>query len=166
MLRAAAVDGRIGPGSIPAILQRPGLWSTVRWSAVSVPDAPAFPVWQCPGNGTVGDITSPSIKVHAGQVLLLDGWIRGGSPAPTAGAVNALALTFNAELGDTRWANVVNIPATALTDDWQFVRAVYAITNPLVTTVSMRISVRESILAGYIQMCGMRASIIGAMPAP
>ena len=165
-MRAAVADGRIGPGSIPVILQRPGLWSTVRWSAVSVPDAPAFPVWQCPGNGTVGDTTSPSIKVHAGQVLLLDGWVRAGSTIPSAGTLNALALTYNAELGNARWANLVKIPAATLTNSWRFVRTVYAITNPLVTTVSMRVSVRQDVPSGYVQMCGMRMSVIGAMPVP
>ena len=164
-MRAAAVDGRIGPGNIPAIWIGRGAWALNGWKSVSEPDAPAQPVYQGSGSGFVKDLASTYIKVKAGQVLAWSAWVRATTLGTTASWGTFLALTCKLENESLAYPSLAGWRINAYPTKWTLVRGFWTVPAGY-TRVLLRATLRNEHVDGTYQVCGLQLSIIGAMPVP
>ena len=159
-MRAAAADGRIGPGSIPAVVQGRGVWQMASWEEATALDAPAQPVWQtAPKNYEINAYqiyTQPSCQVR------MSCWARGLGIQGT-GAIFFLYIRNPANPGQYK---VGQIMTNAQTDTgWRFLTTLLAV-PPWTGPTDLMVSARSTASAGLIQVCGVQLSTIGTMPVP
>ena len=165
-MRAMAVDGRIGPGSIPAILQGRRNWSGPgQWVEESVPNAPDQPAWRVLGQGAVRDAPSAYVKVKPGQVISWSVWLRATTRGTSSAYLPFLAATASLENSQIAWLAFLSLVPASMPTAWTYYRGLWVVPASYVS-MSLRLTVRNKVADGAYQACGARLSIIGAMPAP
>lgn len=161
------MDGRIGPGSIPAILQGRRLWPapSSSWTAVDAPGAPDQPVWQAVGNGVLRDCQSQFAPVKPGQTLAWSIWLRALVAGTDAASFPFVALTTKRTTGVDGYPTLLYLTPMSIPAAWTYYQGTFVVPAD-VLSVAARPTVRETVTAGVYQVCGARLSIVGAMPVP
>lgn len=156
-MRAAAVDGRIGPGSIPAVVQGRGVWQMASWAEATALDAPAQPVWQVAAKAheinAYQRYIQPLCRVRMGC------WVRGFGLQGT-GAAFFLHIRNSANPAQYMLGQPMMVAQTDT--GWRFLTTLLAV-PPWTGPTDLMVSAR-AVSAGLIQVCGVQLSTIGAMP--
>ena len=155
-MRAAAADGRIGPGSIPAVVQGRGVWNMNSWAEATALDAPAQPVWQvAPKNY---EINAYQIYAQPSCRVRMSCWARGLGLQGTETSQAFFLLISNQSQYKIGPAMTVGQSDTG----WRFLTMLLAV--PWTGPTKLTMSARNSTSPGLIQVCGVQLSTIGAMP--
>lgn len=157
-MRAAAADGRIGPGSIPAVVQGRGVWQMYSWVEATVLDAPSQPVWQiAPQNYEINAYqiyTQPSCRVR------MSCWARGLGLQGTAPAF----FLYIQNRANPEQYKIGQVMTCAQTDTgWRFLTTLLEV-PPWTGSTKLVMSARNTASPGLIQVCGAQLSTIGAIP--
>lgn len=157
-MRAMAVDGRIGPGSIPAVVQGRGVWNMASWVEATALDAPAQPVWQvAPKNY---EINASQIYAQPSCQVRMSCWARGLGLKGTASAF----FLFILNPANPEQYKIGQVMTCAQTDTgWRFLTTLLAV-PPWTGPTKLMMSARNAASPGLIQVCGVQLSTIGAMP--
>lgn len=155
------MDGRIGPGSIPAILQGVGVWVTTGiWTAPMVADAPAQPVAQVVIEPGERGMQSSNINLPRPQMTVRASWWARGLGLTGSGAAFFPYLKYSGgqtptlapllvSQTDAGWIRFAQTVVTAADASW----------------LRVHLSARPQPAGGGLaQVCGFQLSIIGAMP--
>lgn len=160
------MDGRIGPGSIPAALQGSPTWRfSTQWPTVSEPDAPVSPVWQCAASGVLRETSSPYIAVKPGQSIAWSAWFRATTPGASPSPIAFLAGTGRGESNSVFYPWFLVLAPSGIPTAWTFYRGLWVVPAGY-ASLNLRITCRASVLDGVYQFCGAQMSIVGAMPVP
>ena len=158
MMRAAAVDGRIGPGSIPAVVQGRGVWRMVSWAEATALDAPAQPVWQvAPNNYEINAVqtyTQPLCRVRMGC------WVRG---LGLKGTGQAFFMYILNRANPVQYMIGPAMTVSQTDTGWRFLTTLFPV-PPWTGPTDLVLSARPIASGGLIQVCGVQLSTIGAMP--
>lgn len=159
-MRAAAADGRIGPGSIPAVVQGRGVWQMYSWEEATVLDAPSQPVWQtAPKNYEINayqKYAQPSCQVR------MSCWARGLGIQGTGG----IFFLYIQNIANPEQYKIGQIMTCEQTDTgWRFLTMLLKV-PPWTGPTKLIMSSRNTASKGLIQVCGVQLSTIGAMPVP
>lgn len=165
-MRAAAADGRIGPGSIPAILQGRGSWPLPLngWSLAIAPDAPVGPVWQVTATGGQQNCGPAYMQAPPGRTVLISAWLRAvipGAGLPTSGV--GIWLDVRLATGSSVFPKAIDVAPANVPTTWTPYQGLYVLPANAVS-IKPFATLRTSVTAGTFQLCGARLSIIGAMP--
>ena len=157
-MRAAAADGRIGPGSIPAVVQGRNVVYMSSWAEVTALDAPSQPVWQVASKG--GEINAVQRYIQPLCRVRMGCWVRGLGLKGTGQAffmyIQNLANPVQYMIGP---AMTVSQTDTG----WRFLTTLFPV-PPWTGPTDLVLSARPSASGGLIQVCGVQLSTIGAMP--
>lgn len=157
-MRAAAADGRIGPGSIPAVVQGRGVWNMANWAEATALDAPAQPVWQTAARA--GEISAYQRYIQPSCRVRMSCWARGLGLHGTASAF-FLYILNTANPAQNMLGKALTVAQTDT--GWRFLTTLLAV-PPWTGPTYLMVSARSTASAGLIQVCGVQLSTIGAMP--
>ena len=157
-MRAAAADGRIGPGSIPAVVQGRGVWQMASWAEATALDAPAQPVWQAAARAS--EISAYQRYIQPLCRVRMGCWARG---LGLQGTASAFFLYIRNTANPTQYMLGQAMTVAQTDTGWRFLTTLLAV-PPWTGPTDLAMSARNTASAGLIQVCGVQLSTIGAMP--